>query len=149
MTRPILTLKQKKPFPSSQVTTNDLPHTSPQPGIQRHEPMVINVGISQKKQSKPKPTPKIVMDALLDALDRHCAVFIQLRSGAGYRGLPAGINEGWLSLSHATIHGTKNTANVNDVLVQLGDCGQVAHLHIIGEGHSIEAVAQEGMVSHG
>jgi hypothetical protein len=57
--------------------------------------------------------------------------FIQMRYGAGYCGTPTQIQDGWLTLTQATIHGTKQMAQVDAVLIQIRDGSFIAHIHAI------------------
>lgn len=149
MIRPTLSLKSKKPLASTEVDPRQLNLTlSPQPG---NDSVLVKVdaGKKPKKGATRKVAPPTVMARLSDALRCHCRVFIQLRSGAGYMGMPVHINDGWVTLAQASIHGTKNVAKVTEVEIQLGDCGQIAHMHSIGDGHTVFAIGVEGEVNHG
>ena len=56
-------------------------------------------------------------------------VFIQMRNGTGYCGLPTQLEDGWLTMSEVSIHGTKQTASSTFILIQIHDGAFIAHLH--------------------
>jgi hypothetical protein len=55
--------------------------------------------------------------------------FIQMRNGTGYCGLPTQLEDGWLTMSEVSIHGTKQTASSTSILIQIHDGAFIAHLH--------------------
>ena len=59
---------------------------------------------------------------------RH-RVFIQMKHGTGYCGRIDAFESGWLSMRDTTIHGTKNTFTVPELIVQILDGRQIAHMH--------------------
>ena len=59
-------------------------------------------------------------------------VFIQMRNGTGYCGLPTQLEDGWLTMSKVSIHGTKQTASSTSILIQIHDGAFIAHLHPVG-----------------
>ena len=69
---------------------------------------------------------------LLEAAIIHKVnVFIQLRHGAGYRGLPTMLDDGWLTLSDAAIFGTKQNMHVAELVIQVKDGSFIAHIHTL------------------
>ena len=56
-------------------------------------------------------------------------VFIQMRNGTGYCGLPTQLADGWLTMSEVSIHGTKQTVSSQSILIQIYDGAFIAHLH--------------------
>ena len=80
--------------------------------------------------------PKSPSALLLKHLQRHAdlrhRVFIQMRHGTGYCGRIDAFDGGWLSLHDTTIFGTKNTITVPEMIVQVLDGRQIAHLHNVG-----------------
>lgn len=69
---------------------------------------------------------------LLEAAIIHKVnVFIQLRHGAGYRGLPTMLDDGWLTLRDAEIFGTKQNMRVAELVIQVKDGSYIAHLHTV------------------
>jgi len=55
--------------------------------------------------------------------------FIQMRNGTGYCGLPTQLEDGWLTMSEVSIHGTKQTVPSGSILIQIHDGSFIAHLH--------------------
>jgi hypothetical protein len=65
------------------------------------------------------------------AINYKVYVFIQLRHGAGYRGLPTMLEDGWLTIRDAEIFGTKQNMCVAELLIQVKDGSYIAHLHTV------------------
>ena len=57
--------------------------------------------------------------------DNHHKVFIQMRHGTGYRRQVCNFDAGLLTMRDAAIHGTKNTATVPELIIQVLDGGQI------------------------
>lgn len=76
-------------------------------------------------------TGRCVMRLLEAAIIHKVNVFIQLRHGAGYRGLPSMLDDGWLTLRDAEIFGTKQNMHVTELVIQVKDGSYIAHLHTI------------------
>ena len=74
-------------------------------------------------------SPKAVMRLIESAISNKAYVFIQLRHGAGYRGLPTKIDDAWLTLEDADICGTKQNICVAELLIQVKDGSYIAHIH--------------------
>ena len=74
-------------------------------------------------------SPKAAMKLIESAIANKAYVFIQLRHGAGYRGLPTMIDEAWLTLQDADIYGTKQNMHVAELLIQVKDGSYIAHIH--------------------
>ncbi len=74
-------------------------------------------------------SPKAVMRLIETAISKKAYVFIQLRHGAGYRGLPTKIDDAWLTLEDADIYGTKQNMHVAELLIQVKDGSYIAHIH--------------------
>jgi len=66
-------------------------------------------GGRQPKEEQPKVCNPLV-NKLTTLIDRGSKVFIQMRNGTGYCGLPTQLEDGWLTMSEASIHGTKQSA---------------------------------------
>lgn len=145
------TLKLKKPqntLHTSSGTQQQLFFDTPE--SRESMPSRVTTSIGRKRTSAKSYVPSsLFMDTLSNALDRCSHVFIQLRSGTGYSGLPVQIQGGWVMLSEATVHGTKRRAQVNDLLIQLGDCSQVAHIHYFNKRHHDINNSFESGVTHG
>ena len=82
---------------------------------------------------QPKKGKQMACTALLSQLtaliDSGSKAFIQMRNGTGYCGLPTQLEDGWLSMSEVSIHGTKQTASSTFILIQIHDGAFIAHLH--------------------
>ena len=90
-------------------------------------PMQIQAGRLPKK-GKPKAC-KALLSQLADLIHSGDKVFIQMRYGAGYCGLPTQLEDGWLTMSEASIHGTKQKVPSRSILIQIYDGAFIAHLH--------------------
>jgi hypothetical protein len=129
MNRPILKLKVAPavvPVPLEDAL--EIADAEPVPS-QLQSSRTVHIGSKSKRQGIPSPVPALIFEALKAAVDCQDTIFIQLRSGVGYKGTAARCNEGWLTLKDASIHGTKNSACVSTVFIQLGDLSQVSHIH--------------------
>ena len=78
-----------------------------------------------------------VLDQLSEFVRTRSKVFIQMRHGAGYCGIPVQIEGDWLTLTDASIHGTKQQATAQQILIQINDGSFIAHLHAVDESHAI------------
>ena len=56
-------------------------------------------------------------------------VFIQMRHGAGYCGVPVQLEDGWLTMTEVSIHGTKQKSSSSNILIQINDGRFIAHIH--------------------
>lgn len=74
-------------------------------------------------------SPKAAMKLIESAIANKAYVFIQLRHGAGYRGLPTMMDDSWLTLQDADIFGTKQNMHVAELLIQVKDGSYIAHIH--------------------
>ena len=84
---------------------------------------------SKKPNNGNARSPKAAMTLLESAISNKTYVFIQLRHGAGYRGLPTKIDDAWLTLEDADIWGTKQNMHVAELLIQVKDGSYIAHIH--------------------
>ena len=94
-----------------------------------------------------KPTPTIiagkanmdskkcapVIDLLSTLVQTRSKVFIQMRHGAGYCGVPVQIEGYWLTMIDVSIYGTKQQANAQRILIQINDGSFIGHLHAVDE----------------
>jgi len=118
------TLSLKKKAPTSNVASPFQPPLNT--GIS-NEPYRVNV--ASKKTNSIAPPPPLIQ-AIEAAVQQRTPIFIQMRSGAGYLGLPVHIQDGCVRLIQASIRGTKREVDVDEVIIILGNCGQVAHIHM-------------------
>ncbi len=70
-----------------------------------------------------------LLSQLTALIDSGSKAFIQMRNGTGYCGLPTQLEDGWLTMSDVSIHGTKQTASSRIILIQIHDGAFIAHLH--------------------
>ena len=74
-----------------------------------------------------------VVDRLSELVQTRSRVFIQMRHGAGYCGIPVELEEGWLTMSEVSIQGTKHQATAQRILIQINDGSYIAHLHAVDD----------------
>jgi hypothetical protein len=74
-----------------------------------------------------------LLDQLSELVRTRSKVFIQMRHGAGYCGLPVHIKGDWLTMTDVSIHGTKHKATAQQILIQLRDGSFISHLHAVDE----------------
>jgi hypothetical protein len=77
----------------------------------------------------------VLLNLLNEMVESRSKVFIQMRHGAGYCGIPVQIEEGWLMMEEVTIHGTKQTASSQSILIQIRDGSFIGHLHAVESKH--------------
>jgi hypothetical protein len=132
MTKETLTLKSKSTRDSTAPSTLAVAATTVTAG---KEP--------NKGNAKP---PSAVTRLLEFAIINSVSVFIQLRQGVGYRGLPTKLDKDWLTLEDADILGTKQNMHVDQLLMQVRDGSYIAHIHTTegrGPSKSFEAALGE------
>lgn len=79
----------------------------------------------QQKACKP------LLRRLTEMINSRSKVFIQMRHGTGYCGVPILLEDGWLTMSKVSIHGTKQASSSSTILIQIRDGAFIAHLHPI------------------
>lgn len=121
MTKETLTLKSKSTRDSTAPPTLAVAETT------------VTAG-KEPNRGNAKP-PSAVTRLLEFAIINSLYVFIQLRQGTGYRGLPSNLDKGWLTLDDADILGTKQNMHVGQLLMQVKDGSYIAHIHTT-EGQS-------------
>ena len=89
----------------------------------------VLAGRAIKRQGSNKYQP--LLDRLDELISIQSHVFIQMRHGTGYSGVAIHLESGWLTLSAVTIHGTKQKATTQNILIQIKDGSFVAHLHAV------------------
>ena len=72
-----------------------------------------------------------MIERLRELIELRQTSFIQMRHGAGYCGVPVSLEDGWLTMTNVSIHGTKQTATSQEILIQLKDGSFIAHLHAV------------------
>jgi hypothetical protein len=85
--------------------------------------------LERKRNIKTLKASSAATQLIETAIRNKAYVFIQLRQGAGYRGLPTKLDSGWLTLENADIFGTKQNRHVAELLIQVKDGCYLAHLH--------------------
>jgi hypothetical protein len=89
----------------------------------------IDAGKSTKRSKNCAP----VLDQLSELVRTRSKVFIQMRQDAGYCGIPVQIDGDWLMMTDVSIHGTKQKATAQRILIQINDGSFVGHLHAVDE----------------
>jgi hypothetical protein len=89
----------------------------------------IIAGKANKDSKKCAP----VIDLLSTLVQTRSKVFIQMRHGVGYCGIPVEIEGDWLTMTDVSIHGTKHKAAAQQILIQLRDGSFIGHLHAVDE----------------
>ena len=74
---------------------------------------------------------KPLLRRLTEMINSRSKVFIQMRHGTGYCGVPTLLEDGWLTMSDVSIHGTKQTSSSSNLLIQIRDGAFIAHLHSV------------------
>ena len=113
MTKETLTLKSKVALTA--------------PATKAEASTTINAGKNLDKGNA--KSPKAVTRLILSAIANNAYVFIQMRHGAGYRGLPSMLDDSWLILKDADIYGTNQNMHVAELLIQVKDGSYIAHIH--------------------
>lgn len=119
MQRNTLTLKSISKVVQSQIT----PATS------------VCIQAGRKPKTGPNKASTALLNLLKEMVDSRSKVFIQMRHGAGYCGIPVQIEEGWLTMEEVSIHGTKQTASSQSILIQIRDGSFIGHLHAVESNH--------------
>lgn len=108
-------------------------HTLTLKSISKNIPTQDSPALPIEIQGGRKPKKGKACTALLNQLtefiNSDSKVFIQMRNGVGYRGLPIMLEDGWLTLQEAEIFGTKQNKCVAELLIQVKDGSYIAHVH--------------------
>ena len=99
------------------------------PAADEITPTCVIAGRSPKRAAKQSCTA--VIERLRELIEFRQTSFIQMRYGAGYCGIPVSLEDGWLTMTNVSIHGTKQTATSQEILIQLRDGSFIAHLHAV------------------
>lgn len=103
--------------------------TQPASAADEITPTCVIAGRSPKRAAKQSCTA--VIERLRELIEFRQTSFIQMRYGAGYCGIPVSLEDGWLTMTNVSIHGTKQTATSQEILIQLKDGSFIAHLHAV------------------
>ena len=90
---------------------------------------LITVAAGRDRQQKQESAA--LLNHLQGVIQSSSRLFIQMRHGAGYCGVPVSLEDGWLTMNAVSIHGTKKTVQAHCVLIQIQDGSFIAHLHAI------------------
>ena len=111
------------------MTTITLKSKSKQPALTTGPVTTIIAGKANNHSKKYAP----VLERLSELVHTRSKVFIQMRHGAGYCGIPIQIEGYWLTMIDVSIHGTKQQATAQQILIQINDGSFIAHLHAVDE----------------
>lgn len=102
---------------------------STQPAALAANAIPLRVVAGRANKGKAQPSCHAVIANLTELVKGRRKVFIQMRQGTGYCGFPTQLEDGWLTMSDVSIHGTKQTASSRSILIQIHDGAFIAHLH--------------------
>lgn len=102
-------------------------HTKPAVPVAQAAPICVVAGRAKKGQQH--KSCHAVLDRLSGLVQARRKVFIQMRHGAGYCGIAAHLNDGWLKMEQVSIFGTKKTTTTPCILIQINDGSFIAHIH--------------------
>ena len=102
-------------------------HTKPAVPVAQAAPICVVAGRANKGQQH--KSCHAVLDRLTELVQARRKVFIQMRHGAGYCGTPVSLEDGWLTMTNVSIHGTKQSIVSQSILIQINDGSFIAHLH--------------------
>jgi len=89
----------------------------------------LRVVAGRANKGKAQPSCPAVIANLTELVKGRRKVFIQMRQGTGYCGVPVQLEDGWLTMSEVSIHGTKQTSSSSNILIQVNDGRFIAHIH--------------------
>ncbi len=104
------------------------------PAVQETTTTII---AGQSNKGKAQSSCSTVIDRLHELILTQQKVFIQMRNGAGYCGIPTQVKDGWLKMTDVSIHGTKQTISSQSILIQFRDGSFIAHLHAVDSYYKI------------
>ena len=91
----------------------------------------VYIQAGRTPKTGPNKAGTVLLNLLKEMVDSRSKVFIQMRHGAGYCGIPVQIEDGWLTMEEVSIHGTKQTASSQSILIQIRDGSFIGHLHAV------------------
>ena len=91
----------------------------------------VCIQAGRKPKTGPNKASTVLLNLLKEMVVSRSKVFIQMRHGAGYCGIPVQIEEGWLTMEQVSIHGTKQNASSQSILIQIRDGSFIGHLHAV------------------
>ena len=77
----------------------------------------------------PQHSCTALIERLRELVNDRRKVFIQMRHGTGYCGDPVLLEDGWLTMINVSIHGTKQSAVSQSIVIQINDGSFIAHVH--------------------
>jgi hypothetical protein len=107
------------------------------PAITAPHSASIRVAAGRQSKLTRQQSCTAVIDWLRGLIENRCKVFIEMRHGTGYCGVPALFEDGWLTMINVSIHGTKQTAEAPSILIQIHDGSFIAHLHPVSAQQKI------------
>ena len=114
---------QKKTLTLNSASRN----TQPAASAANSTPLSVVAGRAVKGKAQ-QSCPAVIAHLTELVRDRR-KVFIQMRQGAGYCGVPVQLKDGWLTMTGVSIHGTKQTSSSSNILIQVNDGRFIAHIH--------------------
>ena len=100
-----------------------------QPATATASPTPLCVVAGRAAKGRAQQSCPAVIAHLTELVKGRRKVFIQMRQGAGYCGMPVQLEDGWLTMTGVSIHGTKQTSSSSNILIQVNDGRFIAHIH--------------------
>jgi hypothetical protein len=116
-------LMQKKTLTLKSISRN------PEPATPAANLTPLSVVAGRAVKGKAQQSCPAVIAHLTELVKGRRKVFIQMRQGAGYCGMPVQLEDGWLTMTGVSIHGTKQTSSSSNILIQVNDGRFIAHIH--------------------
>jgi len=102
---------------------------NPEPATPAANSTPLSVVAGRAVKGKAQQSCPAVIAHLTELVRDRRKVFIQMRHGAGYCGVPVQIEGGWLTMTGVSINGTKQTSWSSNILIQVNDGRFIAHIH--------------------